>query len=61
MFDAILEEGKKGKKEGDRMRVSIEHASLDIPMTIHLVDHRSLTSNEIMERYVRLFLFGAKK
>ena len=50
MFSAVLEEAKRGKRDGDRMRVSIEHASLDIPVTIHLADHGDVTADEIMNR-----------
>lgn len=50
MFDAILDEAKIGKQPGDRLRVSIDHASLEIPITIHLTDYREITTDEIMER-----------
>lgn len=50
MFGAVLDEAKQGKKPGDRMRVSIDHASLDIPVTIHLTDHKEVTAQEIMNR-----------
>lgn len=50
MFGAVLEKAKQDKKPGDRMRVSIEHDSLDTPVTIHLTDHKEVTADEIMNR-----------
>lgn len=50
MFAAVLDKAKQDKQPGDRMRVSIEHDSLDIPVTIHLTDHKEVTADEIMNR-----------
>ena len=50
MFDETLEKAKALKQPGDRMRVSIDHESLNTPVTIHLTDYREVTADEILNR-----------
>lgn len=52
MFDAILNEAKANKRPGDRMRVHVNHSSLDIPVTMHLTDYREVTAEELLNRFV---------
>ena len=50
MFDVLLSQAKKGKRPGDRLRLNIDHSSLDNPVIIHLTDYRDVTSSEVMDR-----------
>lgn len=50
MFDDVLNEANKNIVEGDKMRISIDHRSLDKPITIHLQRKENVTTEMIMNR-----------
>jgi len=50
MFDDVLKEAKGARQEGDKMRVNINHSSLDKPITIHLQPEKNITADVILQR-----------
>ena len=50
MFDEILNQASENYQDGDKMRMSIEHRSLDKPITIHLQPRGNITADVIMAR-----------
>jgi hypothetical protein len=52
MFDDVVHEIVVQYQEDDRIRLSIDHAGMDRPMTMHLQPRRNVTTENIMSRYV---------
>jgi hypothetical protein len=52
MFEDVVHEIEQQYDEDDRIRLAIDHAGMDRPMTIHLQPRRNVTAENIMNRYV---------
>lgn len=50
MFDEVLKAGTASYPAGQKIRVSVEHHSLDKPMTIHLQPRENITPEVILSR-----------
>jgi hypothetical protein len=57
MFEDVVHEIEQQYNEDDRIRVSIDHAEMDRPMTIHLQPRRNVTAEDMMNRYVNNLFF----
>jgi hypothetical protein len=58
MFEDVVQEIASQYEEDDRIRLSIDHAEMDRPMTIHLQPRRNISTDNIMNRYVNtLFIY----
>ena len=55
MFQEILDTATGNYQKGDRVRMSIEHRSLDKPITINLQPKHNVTVDVIMSRWVLFF------
>jgi hypothetical protein len=55
MFGDVVHELEQQYGEEDRIRLAIDHAGMDRPMTMHLQPRRNVTTRNIMDRYVNVY------
>ena len=50
MFDEILQQATQDHEQGQKLRMTIDHRSLDKPIVIHLQPRENITADTIMSR-----------